>query len=177
MYCTDCGTENDNNARFCRSCGQSVLGPTSSANNFKPATSGDSGSGAAPLRTATMVLGLIAAVFLLITGCTAYVTGGFFEAVDEVGLVDVDESEGSTAEEISIAGALALIVAIILFVGAGLAKATWKPSFGLLIATLGGLILLVTIDTWSLFATVYYLAIVLVGVSLVLMWRSRKLMD
>lgn len=144
--------------------------PTSSAANLETTTR----SGGSHQRTATMVLGLIAAIFLLITGCTAYVTGSAFESLDEAGFTDDDDSDGSTSEEISTAGASAIVVAIILFVGAGLAKVNWKWSFALLSVGFLGLILLVTIDTWSLFAAVYYLGIVLVGVSCVLLWRSRR---
>ena len=178
MYCTNCGTEVNNNARFCGGCGQSIANSTSSANNPDASASVTARDGASHQRTAAMILGLIAAAFLMITGCTAYLTGATFEAFDEAfegaRTMEGDESEGSTSEEISLAGSLALIIAIVLFVGAGLAKATWKPSFALLIGALLGLVLLVTIDTWSLFAAVYYLGIVLVGVSVVLMWRVRK---
>ena len=174
MYCTNCGTESDDNARYCRNCGQSISSPTSSANTSDVSASITARNGASHQRTAVMVLGLIAATFLMITGCTAYVTGSAFETFDEAGLMEDDGTEGSTPEEVSMAGALALIVAIVLFVGAGLAKATWMPSFALLIVALAGLVMLVTIDTSSLFAAVYYLGIVLVGVSLVLMWRARK---
>lgn len=129
--------------------------------------------GSSHQRTAAMVLGLIAATFLMLGGCTAFVAGTAFQSLEEAGLIEDDGSEGSTTEDVSQAGGIALFVAIVLFVGAGLAKAAWKPSFALLIAALGGLVLLVTIDTYSLFAVVYYLGIALVGVSSLLMWRAR----
>ena len=181
MYCTNCGTESADNARYCRSCGQAISSPTSSANNPDASAPVTAKEGASHQRTAAMILGLIAATFLMITGCTAYVTGSTFEAFDEAfdeaGTTEDAGPGESTPEEVSMAGALALIIAIVLFVGAGLARAAWKPSLALFIVTLAGLVLLVTIDTWSLFAMVYYLGIVLVGVSSVLMWRARTSMS
>ncbi len=174
MYCTSCGTKNDDNARYCRSCGRPISSPASNPNSPVAPAVATARDGASHQRTAAMVLGLIAATFLLITGCTAFVTGSAFEAFDEAGFIENDGAEGSTPEEISQAGSLAVIVAIVLFVGAGLAKAAWTPSFWLLLVALGGLVWTASIDTWSVFAAVYYLGIALVGVCVGLMWKARE---
>ncbi len=36
MYCTNCGTENDDGARFCKSCGKAIAEPAPSARRFEP---------------------------------------------------------------------------------------------------------------------------------------------
>lgn len=123
------------------------------------------------MRTATLVLGLIAATMLLFSGCTAYVAGGFFGAVEDAFDMEADDPDDitSTSEDIENAGAFAVVVAIFLFVAAGLAKAALKTSLALLLLGFPMLIGLVSVDTTSLFAAFYYLAIVLVGTGIILM--------
>ena len=36
MYCTDCGSQNDDAARFCKDCGKPMSGSTPSAGRFEP---------------------------------------------------------------------------------------------------------------------------------------------
>ena len=117
-----------------------------------------------------MVLGLISAVLLLFGGCTAYVTGSLFQGVEEAFDVEVSGEESvSTTEDIAGSGAVAILVSILLFLGAGLAKVALKTSLAILALIMPMLIGLVVVDTTSLFAAVYYLAIVLVGTGVVLM--------
>ena len=40
MYCTSCGTENDDGARFCKSCGNTMAEPGPGARKFEPEHSG-----------------------------------------------------------------------------------------------------------------------------------------
>ena len=40
MYCTSCGTENDDGARFCKSCGNTMAEPGPGARRFEPEHSG-----------------------------------------------------------------------------------------------------------------------------------------
>ena len=133
------------------------------------------------MRTATLILGLIAATMLLFGGCSAYVTGSVFEGVDEAFGTEPDDANGgvtSSAEDISGAGGFAIVVAILLYLGAGLARVALKTSLALLALAMPMLIGLVAVDTTSLFAAFYYLAIVLVGTGVVLMAiayiRSRR---
>ena len=44
-YCTGCGSQNDDNARFCRDCGKAVSGSTSSTARFEPTSPGGTGDG------------------------------------------------------------------------------------------------------------------------------------
>ena len=71
-----------------------------------------------------------------------------------------------------------MFVAILLYLGAGLARVALKTSLALLVLVMPMVIGLVVVDTTSLFAAVYYLAIVLVGTGVVLMAiayiRSRR---
>ena len=43
MYCTSCGTENDDGARFCKSCGKAIAEPAPGARRFDPESSGADG--------------------------------------------------------------------------------------------------------------------------------------
>ena len=133
------------------------------------------------MRTTTLILGLIAATMLLFGGACGFVfgsvAGGFEDAFD----TKVDESEDgvtSTTEDVSSAGAFAVVVAIFLYVGAGIAKVAFKTSTALLSLSLVLIIMLVAVDTTSLFAAFYYLALVLTGVGVILMcishFRSRR---
>ena len=44
MYCTSCGTENDDAARFCKSCGKTMADPGPGARRLEPEHSGVTGS-------------------------------------------------------------------------------------------------------------------------------------
>lgn len=119
-----------------------------------------------------MVIGLIAATLLLIGGCSGYIFGSVGEAFEEAFDTEIDDQDDgitSTTEDVYNAGAFAVVIAIILFLGAGLAKVALKTSLVILIVTMPMLIGLVAVDTTSLFAATYYLAILLVGAGVVLM--------
>ena len=127
------------------------------------------------MRTTTMILGLIAATMLLMGGCSGFVFGSCALALEEsLEIEETAEGATSTSADVGGAGALALFVAIILYVGAGLARAAHKTSLGFLIVSMLLLIVLVLIDTTSLFAMVYYLSIVLVGVCIILMFLAFR---
>ena len=118
---------------------------------------------------------------LFFGGCSAFVTGSFFEVVEEAfetELDDADDGITSTTADVSAAGGFAMFVAILLYLGAGLARVALKTSLALLVLAMPMVIGLVVVDTTSLFAAVYYLAIVLVGTGVVLMAiayiRSRR---
>ena len=174
MYCTRCGTQNVDGARFCTACGESMgdaRAPTQPAAVPQSAQSSRTSS-ASGMRTATLILGLIAATMLLFSGCSAFVTGSIFEGVEEAfgtELDDTDDSITSTTEDVSGAGGFAVFVAILLYLGAGLARVALKTSLALLVLAMPMAIGLVVVDTTSLFAAFYYLAIVLVGVGVILM--------
>ena len=48
MYCTSCGTENDDGARFCKSCGKAIAEPAPSAGRFETEAGDGSVPGAPP---------------------------------------------------------------------------------------------------------------------------------
>ena len=183
MYCAKCGSQNADQARFCTECGESMGSSTapSQPTSVLPSTQSDRRSAVSGLRTATLVLGLIAATVLLFGGCSAFVAGGIFVGVEEVFETELDEDDHgitSTAEEVSGAGGFAIFVAIFLYIGAGLAKAALKTSLALLVVAMPMLIGLVAVDTTSIFAVFYYLAILLIGTGVVMMAiayvRSRR---
>ena len=96
----------------------------------------------------------------------------FFEGVEEAfgtELDDPDDGITSTTEDVSGAGGFAVFVAILLYLGAGLAKVALKTSLVLLVLAMPMAIGLVVVDTTSLFAAFYYLAIVLIGTGVILM--------
>ena len=128
------------------------------------------------MRTTALILGLIAAVFLFLGGCSAYLFGSVAVGIEESFDVETDD-EGTTSEDVQVAGAFALVVSIFLFVAAGLAKVALRTSLVLLILSIPMLLGLVFIDPTSLFAVTYYLGLILVGICTVLMfltWRRAK---
>lgn len=174
MYCIKCGTQNEEEARFCTDCGEPM--PRSPAPNQPTVISGSSGrdpqSSGHGMRTATLILGLLAATMLFFGGCSAFVAGSFFEGIEDAFGTELDDPEDSvtsTTEDVSGAGGFAVVVAILLYLGAGLAKVALKTSLVLFVFAMPMVIGLVIVDTTSLFALFYYLAIVLVGIGVVLM--------
>ena len=115
------------------------------------------------MTTTVLVLGLIAATVLLIGGCYNYALSSVTVSVEE--------------KEIHEAARLALIVANFLVVAAVLAKAAFKTSSALLAISLPMLIVSILKDTYTLFVVAYYLALILTGVCLILIfleWRRRR---
>ena len=121
--------------------------------------------------TTTLILGLIAASMLLVGGTCGFVAGSFATGVNQA-LEDLGAEgspEGSTGHGMMDAGAGALLVAILLYAGAGIAKVALKTS-GILL-TLSALLIFVilTIDPVSIFAAFYYIAFVLTTIGVILM--------
>ena len=128
------------------------------------------------MRTTSLILGLMAAVFLFLGGCSAYLFGSVAIGIEESFEVETDD-EGTTSEDVQVAGAFALVVAIFLFVAAGLAKVALKTSLALLMLSIPMLLGLVFTDPTSLFAATYYLGLTLTSVCTVLMffaWRQAR---
>ena len=171
-YCSVCGHQYKSPASFCSSCGSS-LSPASSLNQSNPERRNRTGS----LRTTTMVLGLIAATLLLLGGCVGFVTGSAALSLEEAFDTKIsDSSDGvtSTTEDVANAGAFAVLISIFLFLGSELAKVALRTSLALLVITLPMLIGLVATDTTSLFAATYYLAIILTGTEIALMFLAYR---
>ena len=123
------------------------------------------------MRTATLVIGLVMGIFLFIGGAAGAACGGVMEGAEEVfGEMDEDlNSATSTTEDVLGAGALAVFVSFILLIGAGLAKAALKTSTAMIIISFLGSIIVVLVDTTSVFAIVYYPAVLVTGICSVLM--------
>ena len=171
-FCSVCGHQYESSASFCSSCGNS-LSAGSSPNQSKSERS----QRARSLRTTTMVLGLIAATLLLLGGCIGFVTGSAAQSFEEAFDTNVSESSDgvtSTTEDVTNAGAFAVLISILLFLGSGLAKVALRTSLVLLAIILPMLIGLVATDTTSLFAATYYLAIILTGTGVVLMFLAYQ---
>ena len=165
LYCSACGHGNDDLARFCTACGQSMS--ASVAPSAQPVTA----KGTTGLRTATMVIGLIAAALLLTGGCAGFAAGATFGAVEEAFDTELNDpdSNTSTTQDVENAGGWAMVVSIFLFLGAGLARVATRTSLALLVVAIPMLIGLVVTDWSSIFALAYYFAILMVGVCAVLM--------
>ena len=173
-FCSACGRQNTPTAHFCIACGHPMQLPNPQPTSVTP---DPRVQGTNALRTATMIIGLMAAVFLFIGGCAGglfgITVGSFEDAFDQ----KID-SEGSTTKEVEDAGTWAMVVSFVLFLGAGLAKVAVKTSLFLLVITMPMVVGLAMVDSWSLFAFAYYFAILMVGVGIVLMsvayWRRRR---
>ena len=118
------------------------------------------------MRTAALVIGLVTAFFLLFGGMLGACTGAVFDVTEEVvgELDDSDDGVTSTTEDVLGAGVFAVFIAFILFIGAGLAKVALKTSTILMILVFLGCLILIAIDTTSVFAVVYYISIITTGV-------------
>ena len=126
-----------------------------------------------------MAIGLIAATVLLIGGCSGFFFGATFGAFNEAFDIEEETDDGtSSTEDVANAGGFAILVAFVLFLGAGLARVAVKTSLALLIATLPMLFGLIGVDWSSLFAASYYFAILMTSVCIILMgmayWRRRQ---
>ena len=129
------------------------------------------------MQTTTLILGLIAATFLLLGGCSAYVFGSVGVAGYEAFGDEDDQASIERNEEVQGAGAGAIVVAIWLFLAAGLAKVALRVSMVLLVLSLPMLFGLLMMDGLSLFAATYYLGLLLIGVCSILMilaWRRQR---
>ena len=81
------------------------------------------------MRTTALILGLIAATMLFFGGSCGYVFGSVGVSFEESFDTELDNEDGSsTTEDVQGAGAFAVVVAILLYVGAGLAKVAFRTS-------------------------------------------------
>ena len=48
-YCSSCGTQNDDDARFCRDCGKAMSGSTLGASRYRPVSPGRTVDGMIPI--------------------------------------------------------------------------------------------------------------------------------
>lgn len=119
-------------------------------------------SGSGSFRTATMIIGLVMGVILLFGGMAGSFVGTIFE-------FEANESGGSSSDEVQAAGALAVLVAFILIIGAGLAKTALKTSTALMILAFLGNLLVLAVDQQSWVALIYWPAVLVTGVCSVLM--------
>ena len=169
--CGDCHEVVSADATFCTSCGSKVARPpASSMTEHELLVAGEERARKAnrsALRTTTLVLGLIAATFLIMGGCTGYVFGSVVVAGEEA----FGEPEASPrSEEVQEAGLWAMLVAIYLFLAAGIAKVATRTSLILLALAIPMLLGVLSVDAISLFAITYYLAFVLTSVGVILMF-------
>ena len=69
MYCTSCGSQNDENARFCKDCGKPMAGSTPSAERFDPEPPSDMPG---PPPTAHVPTYLVPAILVTIFCCLPF---------------------------------------------------------------------------------------------------------
>ena len=69
MYCTSCGVQNDDDARFCKDCGKPTSGSTPSAERFDPEPRGGTADPASPEHVPTY---LVPAILVTIFCCLPF---------------------------------------------------------------------------------------------------------
>ena len=135
------------------------------------------------MRTSTLILGLIAATLFLLSGACGAACGSIVAAVDEAvaeldtsvesAQADADNGELTDFDKIAAAGVLAVLAAVVLYIGAALSKAAYKTSTILIGLVLVLSIGIIALDHQSLFALGYYLAILMTIVAFALMVASH----
>ena len=129
------------------------------------------------MKLAALIIGIFSATIVLFGGCAGACTGVFFSEVEESLEADFDEgSEGSSIEEVTGGGLIAILAGVLLYIGSALTFATRKTST--IVNGIGTLLVLFAIvaDTWSAFAAAYYIGLVLAGVStglLTMVWVKK----
>lgn len=121
--------------------------------------------------TTTLIIGLVAASMLVVGGGCGFVAGAFASGFEETfeELSAGESSQGSSGDEMMNAGAVALLVAILLYAGAGIAKVALRTSTILLALSVFMIFVVLTIDALSIFAAFYYIAFVLTVIGVILM--------
>lgn len=69
MYCTSCGVQNDDDARFCKDCGKAMSGSTPRAGRFEPESPSSAGSPAPPAHVPSY---LVPAILVTIFCCLPF---------------------------------------------------------------------------------------------------------
>ena len=168
-FCSVCGNQTAANAQFCSSCGRQMS--TVEVPRTPVVRREITG-----FRTATLIISLFAATFLFIGGCSGYFFGAAAGAVEEAFNTEIVDSDSSTstAEDVGNAGAFAMLVSFILFFGGSLARVALKTSLALQLIALLFVVVLVFIDSSSLFAIAYYFAVLATSVCVVLMFLAYR---
>ena len=126
------------------------------------------------MRTSTLIVGLIAASMFLMSGVCGVACGTTIVTVDEsFNEMGIETDTASTGENIAGAGFLAVLAALLLYIGAGIAKVAYKTSTILIGLTLPLAIGIIALDPASLFAVGYYFAIIMTVVAFALMVASH----
>ena len=190
MYCTQCGSQLKESARFCSACGRHI------PPGFEAVSEGILVSPAGPrlvkkhypMRTAALVLGLVIAAILLANGWGACAYGGdpptpvVQEGFMMIQLAPVITSwpRGILDPTIVEAGTLAVATGALLLGAAALANVALRTSLALFGLALLGAIWTVSIDYYSSWATRYFMAFPLIGACVIVMlvaWRKEKRTD
>ena len=166
-YCTVCGHKNQDSSAYCTACGQQMPATAPQPPILTHASKDKTNT----LRSITMIIGIVAALLLLVGGCSGFVLGISLTAVEDIGGGEFEEPDDLvTTERVAGAGAMATFASLVLFIGALSAKSTTRFSFITLIIALILLIISLAIDPVSLFAFAYYITLLVVCANVVMMF-------
>ena len=191
MYCTQCGSQLKESSQFCSACGRRIPpGP-------EAVSEGTSGSPAKPrrvkkhypMRTAALVLGLVATAILLSNGLGARAYGGdpmpvvedeYFTVIYPLGPPITYWPRYILDPTIVEAGTLAMATGALLLGAAVLANVALRTSLALFGLALLGATWTVLVDYYSSWATWYFMAFPMIGACVIMMlvaWRKEKRTD
>ena len=133
MYCTSCGAENDDGARFCKSCGKAIAEPAQGARRFDPDASVGTGAAGPPPHVPNY---LVQAILVTIFCCLPFGIVSIVFAAQVNGKLQAGDIAGArqasanarTWARISFGVGLAIVALYALMIVVGIGLGSW-PYF------------------------------------------------
>ena len=92
MYCTSCGSQNDDDARFCKDCGRAMASSAQAAERFEPMSSSGIGD---PTPTPHVPNYLVQAILVTIFCCLPFGIASIVYAAQVNGKLDAGDIPGA----------------------------------------------------------------------------------
>ena len=127
MYCTGCGSQNDDDARFCKDCGKAMSGSTPSAETYEPESSGGA---AGPTPTEHIPTYLVPAILVTVFCCLPFGIVSIVYAAQVNSKLDAGDVAGAMHASSNAKTWMWVAFGVGLFAGVGYALAMLGLAFG-----------------------------------------------